>query len=146
MADTRVQLEVEDWVRKTWLLEKLGQPFSRERIKLTSGGVFDFDAVNGDSSIVASISTSRARTATGKHGVGKMMKLRSDMFFLLLAPAKRRLVILTDQSMFDACQKELGAGRIPASIEILYAEIPDEMGTRLESSQQAASREVSPRG
>ncbi|MFV2045429.1 MAG: hypothetical protein ACC700_19630, partial [Anaerolineales bacterium] len=71
MADTRVQAEVEDWVRMHWMPETFGMPFYRERIQLTSGGVFDFDAVNSDRSIVASISTSGATTASGKRAVGK---------------------------------------------------------------------------
>jgi len=37
-----------------------------------SGGVFDFDAVSDDGKIVASISTSGSKTATGKYAVGKM--------------------------------------------------------------------------
>src|SRR6266404_9696240 len=67
MAHTGVQLEVEDWVRREWLPQEFGQRFSRERLKLTPGGFFDFDAVSADEKIVASISTSAARTATGNH-------------------------------------------------------------------------------
>jgi hypothetical protein len=77
---------MEDWVRREWLPKQYEQGFSRERLKLSSGGVFDFDAVSADGSIVATVSTSRARTKTGKYAVGKMLKLRSDMFFLLLIP------------------------------------------------------------
>ena len=73
-----------------------GQPFYRERMPLSSGGVFDFDAVSADKTIVASISTSGARTARGKHAVGKLMKLRSDMLFLLLNEAPRKVIILCE--------------------------------------------------
>ena len=99
MADTGVQLEVEDWVRREWLPREFGQRFSRERLKLTPGGVFDFDAVSADEKIVASISTSASRTATGKLAVGKLTKIRSDMLFLLMASCDQRLVILTDETM-----------------------------------------------
>jgi hypothetical protein len=51
MADTRIQLEVEDWVRRDWMPTQDGAKFSRERLRLRSGGVFDFDAVNEDQSI-----------------------------------------------------------------------------------------------
>jgi hypothetical protein len=44
MADTRVQLEVEDWVRREWMTTHFGERFSRERVPLSSGGVFDADA------------------------------------------------------------------------------------------------------
>lgn len=63
MADTRIQLEVEDWVRRNWMPTQYGSKFSRERLPLRSGGVFDFDAVSEDRSIVGTISTSGARTS-----------------------------------------------------------------------------------
>jgi hypothetical protein len=84
MADTRVQLEVEDWVRQQWMPQHFGMDFYRERMKIRSGGVFDFDAVSADKSIVATISTSGAKTSGGKNAVGKIMKIRSDMLFLTM--------------------------------------------------------------
>jgi hypothetical protein len=144
MVHTRVQLEVEDWVRREWLPREFGQKFSRERLKLTSGGVFDFDAVSGDGKIVASISTSAARTARGKLGVGKLAKIRADMLFLLMASCDRRLLVLTDITMLEQCQKERAAGRVPPLIEFMHAKIPPELEGRLVSSREAASREVTP--
>jgi len=63
VAITRVQLEVEDWVRREWMPKQFGQRFRRERMTLRSGGVFDFDAVSEDDAIIASISTSGASTS-----------------------------------------------------------------------------------
>src|SRR6266496_2851230 len=85
MAATNCQLQCEDWVRLNWLPNILGQPFYRERLPLRSGGVFDFDAVSGDKKVAISISTSGSLTSSGKRGAGKLFKLRSDMYFLLLA-------------------------------------------------------------
>lgn len=144
MADTRVQLEVEDWVRNNWMLATYGMKFRRERLKLRSGGKFDFDAVSDDDTIVATISTSASITTGGKHGVGKMMKLRSDMLFLLMAEAKRRLVVLTEQDMYAKCLAEVDGGRVPPEIEFALAEIPDELSTRLQKARAASSKEVSP--
>src|ERR1022692_905424 len=101
MADTRVRLEVEDWVWRNWMAVEFGTKFSRERLPLRSGGVFDFDAVSEDHSIVATISTSGAKTSGGKHAVGKILKLRSDMLFLTMVEAKRRIVVLTERDMCD---------------------------------------------
>jgi len=142
MAQTNVQLEVEDWVRKEWLSVQFRQRFSRERLNLTSGGVFDFDAVSGDGKIVASISTSGALTARGKLAVGKVTKIRSDILFLLLASCERRLIVLTESNMFAHCQKEMTAGRLPRNIEFLHADIPQELKSRLATSQRAAFREM----
>ena len=72
MADTRVQLEVEDWVRREWLPLKYNQKFSRERLRLTAGGVFDFDAVSSDNTIVANISTSSGITSGGRNPAAKI--------------------------------------------------------------------------
>jgi hypothetical protein len=145
MADTRVQVEVEDWIRENWMRERFGQEFYRNRIKLSSGGVFDFDAVSIDKSIAASISTSSAKTSGGKHAVGKLMKLRSDMLFLLMAEGpSKRYIVLTEESMHATCLKEKVGGRIPHGIEFLLAAIPQELEERLVRARAVASREVSP--
>jgi len=65
------------------------------------GGVFDFDAVSGDKNVVATISTSGAKTSGGKHAVGKILKIRSDMLFLTMVEAKHRVVVLTENDMYE---------------------------------------------
>ena len=141
MADTRVQLEVEDWVRRNWMPEQYGIRFSRERLRLRSGGVFDFDAVSEDHSIVATISTSGAKTAGGNYAVGKMLKLRSDMLFLTMVEAKRHIIVLTERDMCGQCEKEFAAGRVPKEIEFVCAEIPADLRERLEKGREKASGE-----
>src|SRR5205823_14095124 len=131
VADTRMQLEVEDWVRRNWMRSHFGTAFSRERLPLRSGDVFDFDAVSQDHSIVATISTSGSKASAGKNAVGKMLKLRSDMLFLTMVEAKRRLIILTERDMWDQCEKEAAGGRVPPEIEFACATIPDELRARL---------------
>jgi hypothetical protein len=144
MADTRVQVEVEDWVRREWMPGALGQKFHRERLLLTSGGRFDFDAVSADDEIVATISTSKSKTRSGQNAVGKLMKLRSDMLFLLMASCERRLVVLTDPGMHAMCEKEKENGRVPKGIEFFVR--ADSGGTRqrLTDAQDEAADEVSP--
>lgn len=141
MADTRIQLEVEDWVRRHWMAPHFGMKFSRERLRLRSGGVFDFDAVSEDHSVVATISTSGSKTAGGKNAVGKMLKLRSDMLFLTMVEAKRRIIILTERDMCDQCEREVAGGRVPAEIEFACAVIPDELRVRLVAARLKASGE-----
>ena len=146
MADTRVQLEVEDWVRQEWMPQKFGQRFHRERVRLSSGGVFDFDAVSEDRKIVATISTSGSKTASGKHAVGKLLKIRSDMLFLLLAEnVERRIVVLTESDMVGLCRKEVDGGRVPATIEFVHAQIPKDLNAKLRDARGRASKETSPK-
>jgi|SRR3989304_7036171 len=91
MANTNVQRKVEDWVRKEWMNKSYGKNFYRDRIKLSSGGVFEFDAVSQDMEIIASISTSSAITASGNRAAGPLMKIRSDILFLTMTIIKRKI-------------------------------------------------------
>jgi len=63
LADSRIQLEVEDWVRRNWMPTQYGTKFSRERLRLRSGGLFDFDAVSEDHFIVATFDKWRENSA-----------------------------------------------------------------------------------
>jgi hypothetical protein len=143
MADTRIQLEVEDWIRRNWMPAYFGGKFSRQRLRLRSGGVFDFDAVSEDCSIVAAISTSGSKTSGGKNAVGKILKLRSDMLFLTMVEAKRRVIVLTENDMLEQCKKESAGGRVPKEIEFVCAQIPAELSTRLIAARLKASGEWS---
>lgn len=144
MADTRVQVEVEDWVRRNWFPQRYGSQFHRERVGLEWGGIFDFDAVSTDGTIVAAISTSAGKTASGKLAVGQIMKMRSDVLFLLHAKAKRRVMVFTESDMFQVSQQEMQVGRLPKSIEFTRAEIPPELQIRLREARKKASQEVTP--
>ncbi len=103
--------------------------------------MFDFDAVSEDHSIVATISTSGAKTSGGKHAVGKILKLRSDMLFLSMVEAKRRVIVLTERDMYDQCQKEAAGGRVPPEIEFACAVVPEDLRARLVAARLTASRE-----
>ncbi len=110
------------------MVATFGQRFQRDRLKLRSGGVFDCDAVSQDGQMAAAISTSASKTSGGKHAVGKIMKLRSDMFFLLLlSEVQRRMVVLTDKDMHAQCLKEKQGGRVPDEIEFFLAESRDNL-------------------
>lgn len=84
------------------------------------------------------------QTASGKQAVGKMNKIRSDIYFLLLAKAERRLVLLTEQDMHARWDREVEAGRVPSSIEFVHVEIPQHLNLKLQASRQRASLEVTP--
>jgi hypothetical protein len=145
MADTRVQLEVEDWIRQEWLPKKYGQPFRRERLRLAPGGVFDFDAVSADNTMVANISTSSGITSGGKYPTAKVQKLRADILFLTMVKAEKKLIILTEKDMFTLCEKEKENGRIPQGIEFVHVKLPDNLAIFLRDAKKKASKEVYPR-
>jgi hypothetical protein len=144
VADTPVQLEAEDWVRRECLPKHFNQQFRRECLQLSAGGVFDFDAVSSDNTIVASISTSSGITSGGKNPAGKIQKLRADMLFLLMVKADKRLIVLTERGMYDLCLKEKGNGRVPPEIEFVLAELPESLSKSLGEARAIAAKEVSP--
>jgi hypothetical protein len=145
MADTRAQLEAETWVRSEWLRDRYRQAFRGQKVRLASGGHFNFDAVSEDGLTVATISTGGASTASGARAVGKLLKIRSDMFFLMLADARVRLVVLTERDMYDLCEGERKRGRVPKAIEFLHAPLPADLAARVQIARRVASQEVSPR-
>ena len=145
MANTRVQLEVEAWVREYWMSREYGQQFQKRRVRLTSGGLFEFDAVSMDGSIIASVATSKKKGASGKNAIGSIHKVCCDMFYMLLVDTKRRIQILTEQDMFEHWQKEVDGGRVPSIIEFVHVELPVDLDARLKGARRKASEEVSPK-
>ena len=145
MANTSVQREVEAWVRAS-LSRKHKREFSSYQAPLASGGTFAFDAVSHDRKVVACISTSGYRTASGKGGSGKIHKIRSDMFFLLLARgARHRLAVFTESDMLGFWKTEQDNGRLPKSITLVPALLPEVLDRRLRRARRRSSREVSAR-
>jgi hypothetical protein len=65
MADSTIQREIEDWIRQYSLPSMFERTFSKKKIRLSSGGVFEFDAVSDEETIAANISTSNA--LKGRH-------------------------------------------------------------------------------
>ncbi len=115
--------------------------FLSRAFAIRSGGVFDFDAVSADKSIVAVISTSGAKTSGGKYAVGNTPKIRSDILFLTMVDAERRVVVLTERDMYEQCLKEAKGGRVPPEVEFAYAPLCDDINSRLLIARQACSTE-----
>ena len=145
MADSKTQLKIEKWIRIMWLPRVYGQSFTEERLQLISGGNFNFDAVSADRSIVANISTSSSRTASGKRATGKIHKLRGDILFLIMVKADKRLIVLSENDMYDFLLTEKENGRIPEEIGFVHALIPDDLKKELLVAKKIAAQEVTPK-
>ena len=144
MADSRTQMKIEKWIRENWLPQNFGQKFATKSLQLSSGGFFEFDAVSADRNIVANISTSSARTRSGKLATGKIHKLRGDMLFLLMVQADKRIVVLSEKDMCDYMIKEKDNGRVPIEIEFVHAPIPEDLKKELTAAKKIAAQEVMP--
>ena len=144
MASATIPSEVETWIREEWLPQRFRRSFTKKKVRLESGGEFEFDAVSDDDVVVANISTSSLKTASGNVGAGKIHKVRSDIYFLLLAPCAKKLMLLTDREMHEAWLKQIDYGRVPDSIQIRCVEIPNLLREKLKAAQKNASAEVTP--
>lgn len=144
MANTRTQSRAEGWIRDVWLPLQIGKPFQKQKLRLSSGGYFEFDAVSSDQQVVATVSTSRARTSSGRRGAGKMNKIRSDILFLSLRKARRRVVVLTERDMHRNCERQQEMGRLPRWVKFLLVPLPKALAKSLRRARRKSSREVSP--
>lgn len=137
MADPNTHNLVHAWIAETWLSSKLNQPFDRQKVKLSSGGSYTFPAVSNDLLAAATVHTS---TASGKSAQSKLNKVRSDLYFLLLAKVDRRISVFTDRSMFNLVRTEQSEGRVPKDFELLLIEsLPDDIAASLLASQSAGA-------
>lgn len=146
MADSKCQLEAEVWIREAWLPEKFGQRFTKQRLRLEPGGLFEFDGVSEDGRIAVTISTCGGETTGGNKAKPKLNKIRSDILFLSLVNVTRRVVVFSCSKMHALCEAEMRGGRLPTSVEILLAQVPAEMEAALAAARLVAGREVSPGG
>ena len=146
MADTRVQVEVEGWVRKQ-LEKEYGEVFIKKQVELKWGGWFEADAWSR-SGIVACISTSRYKTSGGKPGSGKVNKLYKDLLFMLnMRGVKEIYFVVTERDMYEYLCRRREEGRFPPETEVRlkFMDLPDALRYDLELARQEASIETSPK-
>lgn len=145
MADTSVQNDAAKWICESCLPDRFHTGFSRQRVKLSCGGTHSFAAVSVDLRTVGTICTGAAATPTGHLAVGKLNKVRADLYFLLLAKCDTRFIAVTGPIMYQLLLSEQTEyRRIPADIEIIHVTLPPELQDRLERAQKLASEEVRP--
>ena len=147
MADSTILLKVEKWIREEALKQVYRKVFSKQKLSLQGNGEFEFDAVSEDGSIVALISTSGSMTRSGKPGVGKIHKIRSDALWLLMLKSKPEHLVLvfTNQTMFDQITKVQKIDRFPEEIELLYAPLTYELNKMVDDFYPGAADEVTPK-
>jgi hypothetical protein len=142
MANTKYQLNVEIIIRKV-LASKYGQLFYKKKLILCSGGEVEFDAVSDDEKVVGMISTSAWKTKSGKNGMGKLLKIRSDILSLIqLKHNTKKIVILTEKDMYDKCIKEKYNGKIPREISFYLVTVPAHIRNKLKVARQLSIDEI----
>ena len=147
MADTTyVKRTVEPWVREHWLKERYGQTFQSQTMPLSGiggpdPGKHEFDAVSEDGSIIAAIKGHSFKTAGGNLPSAKFSSLYQELYFLSLVKAKKRLLIFTNQEMYDDFV-ERSKGKVAGGIELVYCELPKHMRRQVTTIGRRASNEM----
>lgn len=142
MANSAYRHEVERFVCEKWLAARFSQHFTAKEVRLIDGGVFNCDAVSEDGKIIASICSNAGKTSGGRKATPKLMKVRSDILFMLRSAAERRLVITTCEDMHALCEAQRRAGRMPREIEFHLAEIEPEMRVKLRHEHIVSAAEM----
>ena len=143
MANTRFLTDsVEDYIRSR-LKERYSQPFSKQVLRLTTGGSHEFDAASADGRVVASIKAASGRTSGGKNPSGKIKDSLAELYYLSLLDAPIRLLILTTPAFHEIFVRKTQNALAPGLIVNLIP-LPTEMQAEVDRVVAEASREVSP--
>jgi hypothetical protein len=148
MADTRAYGEAERWIRDIGLPARFpGQHFEKRDLRVGTRrngdpGYHSFDAVSHDGQIVASVKASSGLTSGGKLPVGKTKDAYTELHFLSLVSASKRVLILTDSDFFRIFS-DVSDGRLPQGVEVLHIPLPDEIQAKVRAARGIASEEMS---
>ncbi|MHB8092708.1 MAG: hypothetical protein ACYDH8_14095 [Syntrophales bacterium] len=146
VANTTTQNKIRKWIINEWTPKNLGLDLTTRDVGLSTGGTIRLKTVSTDGKTIVTITTSRAETPSGTEGRGKLSKVRADLYFVLLAQAVKRSVLLcTEQSMLNLLKREIDEGRILRNTEIHLVTLPEDLREQLNEAQTRASVEVSPR-
>jgi hypothetical protein len=142
MANTNlIKTRIQPYVRN-WLKRKYGIAFGRNKLPLHEcEGVHFFDAVSTDGKIVAEIKAASGNTSGGKHPSGKRASAFEQLYFLSLAKAETKLLILTNLEFFNIIETK-SAGTLPTSIQLLYCRLPARLQALVQSVTDEASEEI----
>lgn len=123
MANTNILKDVEQHVRR-WCFKKYDIKFHdhEKEIRLLSGGVHRFDVMAKDGSIVAGIKTSALRD-NGTVGAGVIKSTYTELYFLSLVNAAKKLMILTDEGYCKHFRR-ISKGKVADGIEIIHCPLP----------------------
>jgi len=144
MANTNALKEIEQYVRN-WCSNKYGTRFEdyEKEVRLVTGGIHRFDVVAKDGSIIAGIKTSALRE-NGRVGAGVIKSTFTELYFLSLVKADKRLMVLTDKEYCAYFQK-ISNGKVADGIEIIYCSLPKEVEGNISIVHNNCRKEIGKR-
>ena len=143
MADTTYLRQVVERTVRDALAKEFGARFEARALALTTGGTHEFDAVSEDGVVVASIKSASGKTAGGKNPSGKIKDSIAELYFLSLATAPIRVLVLTSPD-FYAIMSGVLLGRLAPGLSLKLVPLPRHIQEQVEHVQKVASEEVSP--
>jgi len=123
---TRLKNDVEKWYLETLKVDKKNENISKEKVDLTWGGFFEFDAVvkeEKEKNIVEVHCLS-----TSKYNTGQLHKIKDDA--LMLTGVKytvKKVIAFTDSTLHKKVKGEQNNGRFPKDIELKLLDVEDEI-------------------
>ncbi|MDO8747734.1 MAG: hypothetical protein Q7J72_01280 [Candidatus Omnitrophota bacterium] len=145
MANTTgLKNPVEQYVRD-WCSRSFGVAVedSEKEIRLVTGGVHRFDVVAKDRSLVAGIKTSSLRD-NGRVGTGTIKSTYTEIYFLSIVKADKKLMILTDKRYCDYFQGK-SKGKIVQDVEIIYCPLPKRLAEEVAAVHKECRKEIGKR-
>lgn len=147
VADTNfIKTEVEPFVR-----EQLSQAYNRvfkaeaTKLKLTTNGEHEFDAVSQDGAVVASIKSHSGKTKSGRIASGGVLACIAELYYLSLLEAEQRILVLTDEAMYSHLTKSIvEKQRLAPGVRIEFIRLSEQLQERMASFKPLAQAEVSP--
>lgn len=141
MANTNYyKTHVEPHVREA-LEVKYRVPFHSRKLRLTTGGWHEFDAVSEDGSIVASIKSLSGKTAGGKRPAAKYSTCLAEMYYLSLVKADQRILVLTTPAWHEMFLTFIEGRRHP-DVRIELVPLSAEIQAEVDKVRDIASGEV----
>jgi hypothetical protein len=147
VADTRLlKNQVESYIRGA-LEKEFGQRFTTQSLivgKRADGSpaCHEFDAVSADRRIVAGIKSSSGKTSSGRRPSGKIAAAYKELYFLSLAQAERRILVLSDPEFYKIMESDCD-GRLAPGLELMLIPLSPELARQVQTVHTTASQEMS---
>ena len=135
---------IEPYVRKR-LTDKYGNLFEEKEmpLKLKTGGLHKFDVISKDRTIVGGIKANSLRK-DGKVGAGVIKSIFTELYFLSLVEAKRKVLILTNKGFYELFKRR-SSGQILPDTDLIYCKLSKELESRVAGIHKISSGEIGKR-
>jgi len=135
---------IEPCVRK-WLTDRYRKFFEEQeiRLELKTGGRHRFDVVSKDRTIVGGIKATSLREDGGV-GAGAIKSIFTELYFLSLVKAKKKVLILTNKGFYDLFKRR-SLGQILPDTDVIYCKLPKELDSKAAGIHKVASGEIGKR-